>query len=629
MKKIVLFLWLLFSLQIPLPAQLDSIVFQLETITVSTPKIRQQFIGGLSTRWNTQQLNNISADNVAELLDDESSVFIKSYGLNSLATSSIRGGSAGHTLVLWNGLPIQSPMLGLLDLSLLPTNSAEEIILQKGGNTALWGSGAIGGTLALNNKSITGRQVVIDVSSAFGSFGAWKPQAKLSLGNGAFQSVTKFSHHQADNDFFYPVAPGLPDRQQTNARFNQQNLQQDFYWFFKKHQKLAFHFWRQTSDRELPPTNVQTRSEAQQNDRSNRMILDWELLKKKTNFSAKLGYFEEYLDYFDDQIGLVSKSNFNTFLADFNTQWNLKKQHQLAIGMTHTYTRALANGYEETITDYRQALFGTYTFDKNKWHIQTSLRQAFNNSTFAPLTPSIGVDYQIIPHLAIKAKISRNFRIPTLNDRFWTPGGNEDLKAERGWSEELSLVFKLKKENYTLDLSLTAFNRIIDNWILWSLKPGDSFWSANNITKVWSRGLEPRFSYNWFKAKVRFRFDLGYDWIRSTNQVALQAPRIAEGTQLIYTPKHQASGKVTLMYKNTQLSYQHQYTDSTQGVNEVIDAFHTGNLRLQYHMHFNQSRPSVFLSILNIWDQRYFVIERRPMPGRNWQVGLRFHFNTK
>ncbi|MEL6718809.1 MAG: Plug domain-containing protein, partial [Bacteroidota bacterium] len=124
---------------------------ELDSVVVAASKLRSENIGGQSQKWSTQELNLSAVSNVADLLQQESNTFIKSYGLGSLATSSIRGGSAGHTLVLWNGLPLQSPMLGLLDLSLLPLNAVEEVSLQKGGNTALWGSGAIGGTVGLNN----------------------------------------------------------------------------------------------------------------------------------------------------------------------------------------------------------------------------------------------------------------------------------------------------------------------------------------------------------------------------------------------------------------------------------------------------------------------------------------------
>ena len=53
---------------------------------------------------------------------------------------------------------------------------------------------------------------------------------------------------------------------------------QDLYWKIDKKNQLAFHFWQQYSDRNIPPTNVQTKSEARQNDQATRMLIDWKNL---------------------------------------------------------------------------------------------------------------------------------------------------------------------------------------------------------------------------------------------------------------------------------------------------------------------------------------------------------------
>ena len=73
-------------------------------IKVVAPSIREEAIGGQTNQWSAKS-ELISLSNTAELLD-QNGIHIKSYGANSLATSSIRGGSAGHTLVLLNGLRI-------------------------------------------------------------------------------------------------------------------------------------------------------------------------------------------------------------------------------------------------------------------------------------------------------------------------------------------------------------------------------------------------------------------------------------------------------------------------------------------------------------------------------------------
>ena len=610
--------------------QLDTVI-TISEIEISAEKIRKQPVGTQIKKWKTENLANLPAQNIAELMTSESGTFIKSYGSGSLATSSIRGGSAGHTLVLWNGFSLQSPILGLLDLSLLPLNSVEEITLQKGGNSAIWGSGAIGGIIALNNQPNFGTYRSLDVKSTFGSFGNYNQEVKIGYGGLRVYGVTKIFHQQGKNDFKYFVAPDFPKRQQTNAEVSQQNILQDLYWKIDKKNRLAFHFWQQFSDRNIPPTNVQTRSLARQKDRSTRLMLDWKNINETYILQGKVGFFNEHLDYYDDETGLISLSDFSTLTTEINGQKFWKNKHKILGAITHSITTANNDGYLESPIENRSAIQLSYFFQQNNYKFQTSVRQELIDGKLVPIVPSFGFDYSLFPWLKLQGKVSRNYRVPTLNDRFWNGGGNENLKPESGWSEEatLSSPFKIGKSN--VEFSLTGFNRNIDNWILWAPAAGQSSWSAFNISKVWSRGLEPRFSF-FYKNKstekgLGIKIDVGYDFIKSTNEVAMELPRREVGEQIIYVPLHQAFGRATLTWKKLAFSYQHSFTGQARGQYGELDNYQVGNLRMQYSANYKKCNSTVFFNINNLWNTNYIVVERRPMPGTHFQIGIKFSFS--
>ncbi len=608
-------------------APVDTTVM-LPSVEVNAHQTRQSVVGSMSSEWQTTLLQKLPTHNLADLLQTQAGTYIKTYGLGSLATSSVRGGSAGHTLVLWNGLPVQNPMLGLLDLALLPVQSAESISFTKGGNGAMWGSGAIGGVIEMRNEADFSQKLNVTSSTEFGSFGYFKQQLKLGLGNEKLQSVTRFSFLQADNDFYYFLADGLPERQQTNARISQQFLSQDLYWKINPRNQLDFHLWWEQSDRQIPPTKVQTRSEAHQDDLITRLLLEYKYIGDAWLWRVKAGYFDEHIDYYDDLILLESPNHFQTILGEITGQW-FHKKHEFLFGSTHTHTRAMSAGYrDQTPEEYKTALFASWKYTGGKWNTQISIRQEMVDGTVVPTVPSFGFDWYFAPSLILKGKVSRNYRLPTLNDRYWIPGGNPDLLPESGWSEELTIEQKSKERAFQLNVSLTAFNRKIDNWILWSIPEGQSYWSSNNITRVWSRGLEPRLAVTYKPKNIALHWRFGYDYIRSTNEVAVQHPNIAVGDQLIYTPVHQAFGAFTVDWKNLHVMYQHNFTGETEGINETIDAYHVGNVRIQYSGTLSQLKGTMFLNINNIWDADYVVIERRPMPGIYFQTGLNLFFNV-
>lgn len=610
-----------------LSAQVDTLF--LPPVEVLQTKIRSNSLGSQVTSWGQEQLQDRSFQSLSHLLEQQSGMYLKSYGLGSLATSSIRGGSAGHTLVLWNGLPIQSPMLGLLDLSLLPLHTVDRLSIQRGGNTALWGSGAVGGLISLDNEASHEKGLAFSLQSAFGSFDNFQQNLDLTLGAKTWESRTRFSRQEAQNDFFYEIRPDLPKRQQSNAALQQQNLNQDIYWRPDHRHKVGLHFWRQFSDRQIPPTNTQTRSEAYQIDRSNRLVMDWRYVGEKASYQAKLAGFEEDLDYFDPQIRLSSPSHFYSLIGELTGQWHGKNDFQLLAGITQTYTQAESNGYRARESENRSALFASLVQRKAKWQWQLSLRQAIIDQNLIPLVPALAADYQILPSLTIKGKISRNYRLPTLNDRFWQPGGNPALKAESGWSEELTVVGTSRNDELQFSAALTVFHREMENWILWSIRSGQPFWSANNIAAVRSRGLEPRLNLTYQYAQLQLALQLGYDYTRSTNEVSLKNPNIAKGEQLLYTPLHQGFGNLQFNWQSLELNYSHRLVGPSQGINDALPGFHLGQANLQYELADKKVESLLFFQVNNIWNHSYLVIERRPMPGTHYQFGIKLSYYNK
>ena len=91
--------------------------------------------------------------------------------------------------------------------------------------------------------------------------------------------------------------------------------------------------------------------------------------------------------------------------------------------------------------------------------------------------------------------------------------------------------------------SVTAFSNRINNWILW--RPGNSYWSPENVFQVWARGIESslKMSHEWEKATITF--NLNYHFTKSTVEKLFEASSLQLGKQLIYTPLHTGSASFT------------------------------------------------------------------------------------
>ena len=174
---------------------------------------------------------------------------------------------------------------------------------------------------------------------------------------------------------------------------------------------------------------------------------------------------------------------------------------------------------------------------------------------------------------------------------------------------------------------ITFFNRQIKNWIYWTPAEGKAFWTPQNLTKVWSRGLEVRGNWGWQIKQLQLKIAGGYDWILSTNQVALTTPNIAEGEQLFYVPKHRLFGKLEANFTGFQFIYGHQYTSQVRTPNaNLLDDYQLGNASINYAFQKAWFAGRVFFNTNNLWNSNYQIIEHRPMPGTNYEIGLRLKF---
>src|SRR5688572_3357267 len=142
----------------------DSVVLQEVTI-LDRRLFDKENAGSKETHVDSVILSEHQNHTLSEVLAQTTPIFIKSYGRGSMATASFRGTAPSHTQVLWNGMSINSPMLGMVDFSLIPVYFMDDLTLKHGVASTEDISGALGGSISMNNKpdwnnTLSGNMVV-------------------------------------------------------------------------------------------------------------------------------------------------------------------------------------------------------------------------------------------------------------------------------------------------------------------------------------------------------------------------------------------------------------------------------------------------------------------------------------
>ena len=148
---------------------IDSVI-TINEINVSSTRVKVFNTGYKIENFDSTLIKNLSNQSLSDLLLMNNAVYIKSYGNGALSMPSLRGTGANHTAVIWNGINLQSNMNGTLDLSMVPLANNYEVYLQYGAASSLYGSGAIGGSINLNNKAQFNQGHHLKISTGLGSF---------------------------------------------------------------------------------------------------------------------------------------------------------------------------------------------------------------------------------------------------------------------------------------------------------------------------------------------------------------------------------------------------------------------------------------------------------------------------
>jgi iron complex outermembrane receptor protein len=605
----------------------------LADITVQSNRLTHFTSGNKIQKIDRLTLQSSQANNLADLLSVHSQVFIKSYGLGSLATPALRGTGASHTAVLWNGFNLQNSMNGNVDFALLPVFLLESVEIQYGGAGALFGSGAVGGAIHLNNSAEFAKGFSLQAQVGTGSFGSFQQGIKLKISKKNFVTGLKLFNQTAENDFpFVNTAKfGKPTEKQANSAFKQYGFVQDNYLKINAHQRIDFQIWYLNADRQIPPTLTTIASQSSQQDESLRLSSNWSYKRSKMSYFVRSAFFKEKLIYQEPDIQLFAVSKASTWIGEVESKIQLSPHQLLNVGVNHTYFQAETDGYRAGKLQHRTALFFSYKINnpKDTWNAVISLRKELIDSYFAPFTPSLGLEGILGKNWIFKGNFSKTYRVPTFNDLYWQGGGNPNLRPESGWSGEISMEYapSSKRVSYERNIQFTIFNSLIDSWIAW-LPNAQGRWSASNVLKVWSRGLEivGKYQLDFQEIKINTRFS--YNYVISTNEKVGEGNENSLYQQIIYVPKHTAQGNISLVYNSLQVIYNQTFTSerfTTADNSQRLPFFSLGNLSI----HQKIKQFSLQIQVNNLWNVSYQQIAFRPMPMRSFQAVITYHFVRK
>jgi len=605
-----------------------------------TVRINSVTVNGHSKTRNQQTLDssilgNPQHLNLGDLLSKKSHLFIKSYGIGSLATVSLRGSGTAHTQVNWNGISLNSSMNGSSDLALFPLFFMDQVGVNYGLNSLADGTGGIGGAVNISTLPEFGKQLNLFSSYLHGSFGQQQLNVKIKGGGEKFQSITKIIYNQADNDFEYRefTTEGFPNNKVSNARFLQKGVMQKFFFKLPKNQLFEASLWFFNSVRNLPPLITLRDNKELQEDVALKSLVKYSKYFKNSTLKVTSAFLSDELNYQNERAGIATSALNNSFRTRLDYEFNFKKidVHTQA---KYDHSNASADGLVTAVNQNRAEFFlKTEQLITKDFKTSLSLRSLHVVQAESYLLPQVRLDYQVQGlNLHLYALAGKNVKYPSLNDLYYVPSGNVNLKAEESESAELGAIYErgFANNKALFTSSATLFYNNIANYIQWE-PTAFGFWRPSNLNSVETMGSELFIELSQVKGKIKKQLNATYSYTASKNYEKQHEFDESSGKQLIYIPEHKGNVSLNMEIDNISFAMNYQFigirfisSDNEELLPSysLLDASVCKNLKWR-----DKSIISLSAGVKNILDVEYQAIEWRPMPNRNYFIKISYQFN--
>jgi vitamin B12 transporter len=602
-SKLIICILLLFIFQFSLftLSFAEENTISMEEIIVTATKIDEEIEETTSTVLviTSEDIEKMNVQFIADVLRKIPELNLTQSGsTGKLATVLLRGGDSTHTLVMIDGIKVNSTLTGSFDFSGIPIEDIDRIEIVKGPQSTIYGSEAMAGVINIITKRGTGKPRG-ELSIEGGSYGTYNPVVTVSGGDENIDYRLTGNHFYT-NGISAAKSGGEEDsyvHSSVSGKFGLRpsetiHLELTGKYSYDRTELDGFDFLQMEASDDL--NFVQ---------RGNHYLL-----------SAK-GKF--YLSDIWDQLLTISTTQdslefrdpdtyFNNYQMTSSTdtidwQNNLYFSHMLTVTGGIEYRREKG----ENVDTFDESLDNKALYLNNKLKLlnddivlNAGLRyddhETFGNKT----TYRIGAMYSIRPlNLRIRSSYGTGFRAPTLNELFFPFYGNRELKPEESFSWEISMEGNYLQKK--VGISLTYFNQEYKNLI----QTDPLTYTAANISKAEMKGIEATVSWQMTES---LSLKSGYTYLDTEDKTT--------GKSLTRRPENKLLASLGFSKKEMSLLADYLYVDQRldSSVNRALSSYQLVNLSGTYRV---TKFLSLFGRIENLFDEDYEEVGGYNTPG--------------
>lgn len=652
------------NLSSPYAQNLTDSLQHLDEVLVTARALQKEIIP--VQKLSGEQLHRLNSHSVADALRYFSGIQLKDYGgIGGLKTVNIRSMGTNHVGVFYDGIELGNAQNGTVDLGRFSLDNMESVTLYNGQKSAIFQSAkdfGSAGTIYLQTripKFKDGKKYNIKATFKTGSFGVANPailweqslNGKLSSSFSAEYMYTtgKYKFRYATQDGYDTTA--VRQNGDVNALRIEHGLYggiENGYW----RTKIYAYF----SDRGYPGAIVRNKftHEDRQKDVN---IFAQGLFRKdfseKYHFMASAKYAYDYLHYLADphkdeslmyinnryrqqEIYISTANSFDlTSFWSFNLsadwQFNLLNANlkDFVYPRRNTGLFAAATAFSFDHFKLQASLLGTFVSDRLKEKKDQSASDKME------WTPAAAMSYQPFDNIGLnfRAFYKRIFRMPTLNDLYYTFVGNAYLDPEYTNQYNIGITYEKQFAGLwikSIELQADAYYNEVKNKIV--ATPTSNFfrWTMINLGEVEIRGIDLALQTNWqfgketvLSGRLNYTYQKAQDFTDPEDEFY--------GGQIPYIPWHSGSAALSLNWRSWETNYSFIYTGErySSQANLPVNyqpSWYTSDFSISKSQQIRFHELKLTLEINNLLNQQYEVVSCYPMPGINFKFIAQYTF---
>jgi vitamin B12 transporter len=444
-----------------------------------------------------EEIRQAQPPDLPTLLQQRAGVeFTQNGGPGKLATSFLRGTESDHTLVLIDGVRVNSATSGFTAIEQIMPEQVERIEIVRGNVSSLYGSEAIGGVIQIFTKEGRGPPAFA-LSGGLGS----ERTARLAASYAGATERTRFSvalsglrtdGFSAVDSAFVPIEfVTLAQDVDRDGYRNGSVSAKLSHEFVPGHSlgAMAFHSEGKVDFDGAFQNRSKPKLSALSLYSHNRFTANW---LAKFTLAQGVDDLESFLD--DARV-----SRFKTTSDQFNWQneVSLSEAHRLSLGAEYLRQKVSSDTAFTNTARNVTSLYATYFGDLGPHTLQANLRYDEFSDFGGKATGLLGYGFDFTQHWRATASVSTAFKAPTFNELYDPFFGNKDLRPERAKSAEAGVQWSDERQLFKMAYFA---NRVDDLITIVQFTP--TTFKSDNVDRARIGGVEASYQgaagdYDW------------------------------------------------------------------------------------------------------------------------------------